>query len=253
MEAYFTLPEGKHPLHDFYSGIYRRYDLINRIFTLGMDKRWRRITVDECIRPEVHEILDLCCGTGDLTVLLAKSSQQVQVTGYDFSEPMLSIARRKTTPSIAYQIRYIQGNADSMPFAGETFHRITIGFGFRNLVYQNPNASRHIHEINRVLKLSGQILILESAVPGNRLLRLLYKTYLHGFLIPIGGLLSGNWKAYRYLAHSSINYFSPPELRQFLSENGFTILKIKNFIPGAASLVVAEKTRNIEHAPELPV
>jgi demethylmenaquinone methyltransferase/2-methoxy-6-polyprenyl-1,4-benzoquinol methylase len=128
-----------------------------------------------------------------------------------------------------------------MPFADNRFDCITIGFGFRNLIYDNPLSSVHISEMNRVLKKGGKLFILESGIPENRLIRFFYNCYLYMVLIPIGYILSGDHKAYRYLAQSSANFFTANEVLRLLSENGFASVSRKLFFIGAASLIITEK------------
>ncbi len=103
-----------------------------------------------------------------------------------------------------------------MPFASQEFDRITIGFGFRNLVWQNPNQSRHLEEMSRVLKPGARLLILESAVPENAFVSFFYRIYLKLILVPLGGILSGNWKAYRYLAGSSSGFYDFSTLKSMM-------------------------------------
>jgi len=231
-----------YPLDAFYSRIYKRYDLVNRLFTFGMDQLWRKETARQCNRYHPDAVLDLCCGTGDLTILLARNAEaKVSVTGFDLNRDMLEAARKKSLQKNLQSIQYIQGDASQMPFADKSFDCITIGFGFRNLIYDNPRAFVHISEMNRVLKKGGKLFILESGIPENRLIRFFYTCYLYLILIPIGYILSGDRKAYQYLAQSSANFFTADEVFRMLSERGFAHMARKIFFIGAASLITAEK------------
>ena len=139
-----------YPLKTYYSKIYKRYDLVNRLFTFNMDERWRKITARECLMNRPQHVLDLCCGTGDLTVKLAKLAKgDTEVIGYDFSEPMLDVARRKTERQHLH-VDLVAGDVAKMPFADRFFDSIGITFGFRNLIYENENRERHLEEIYRV-------------------------------------------------------------------------------------------------------
>lgn len=230
-------------LKGFYSKIYRTYDLVNRLFTLGMDKKWRKAAARKCHEQQPNEILDLCCGTGDLTLSLVQQapSAKINITGFDFNPDMLAIAKTKANHKIDNKARFIEGDAGNMPFDEKRFDAITIGFGFRNLTFENPNQDKHLKEIFRVLKTGGSLLILESGVPENPIIWFFYKLYLYLFLIPIGTLLSGNFKAYWYLAHSSSKFYSIEEISALLEKAGFKNIEARKFFMGAANLIVARK------------
>ena len=134
-------------------------------------------------------------------------------------------------------LRFIQGDAVNMPFNDKIFDRITIGFGFRNLTFDNPNKDKHISEMYRVLKPGGRLLILESSVPENPIVRFFYLLHLYLFLVPVGGLISGDFKAYWYLAHSSAKFYSSDEVKQMLEKQGFRNYNLQPFLFGAANLI----------------
>lgn len=229
-------------LHEFYSRIFRQYDLVNRLFTIGQDQRWRKITAKRCLESNPQNILDLCCGTGDLTIkLLDNSKSEVSVTGYDFNEKMLEIAKLKLAEKNYKKFSFIQGDAASMPFAEGQFDAITIGFGFRNLTFNNPKREQHIAEMYRVLNSGGKLYILESSVPKNRFVKIFYRLYLFLFLVPLGTVLSGDFKAYWYLAHSSSEFYSMEEIKQMLLSKGFSNLESQKFIFGATNLLIVTK------------
>jgi demethylmenaquinone methyltransferase/2-methoxy-6-polyprenyl-1,4-benzoquinol methylase len=231
-----------YPLNEFYSRIYKRYDFINRLFTLGMDQSWRKEAAVQCLLYKPEAVLDHCCGTGDLSILLAGIGEgKVSVTGFDRNTRMLEIARQKSAQKGFHNIRYVQGDALQMPFAPDSFDAITIGFGFRNLTYDNPHSSRHILEMYRVLKTEGKLFILESSVPETPWIRFFYKIYLTLVLIPVGFIFSGDPKAYSYLAHSAANFFSADEVSRMLSGQGFEIMARRIYFLGAASLITAKK------------
>lgn len=232
----------KYPLKEYYSKIYRKYDLVNRIFTLGQDKRWRKKTAEVCLANNSRNILDLCCGTGDLAIEIAKQAKyEIFITGYDFSNDMLQLALQKTSTHEFNNINFIQGDVAKMPFPDATFDVIGITFGFRNLTYQNSNQAQHLKEIARVLKKDGCLIIMESAKPKNVIITFFYRLYLHLFLIPVGGLISGNYKAYKYLAKSSGNFFSDKEIEDMLSAFGFKDFRITKFLFGSTNLISARK------------
>src|SRR5512133_2209312 len=229
-----------HPLQQYYSRIYRTYDLVNRLFTLGLDKKWREFTVKECLSSHPSSVLDLCCGTGDLAIGIKKSNPGVRVTGFDLNAEMLHIAAEKSSVQAA-DVEFIRGDAGAMPFKDGEFDSVVIGFGFRNLTWENPSRDIHIREISRVLKPGGMLLILESARPENALIRLFYTLYLRAVLVPIGGVLSGDWNAYRYLAGSSAGFYSFDELKEILDRFGLSLSMKRRFLFGSANLLEVSK------------
>jgi demethylmenaquinone methyltransferase / 2-methoxy-6-polyprenyl-1,4-benzoquinol methylase len=231
-----------YPLQEYYSRIYKTYDLVNRLFTFGMDARWRRHTVETCLKSQPVSILDLCCGTGDLAISIRQASHEtVHITGYDLNPRMLELARQKASRLNALGIEFIQGDAVSMPFKDGNFDCITIGFGFRNLTFENPNRDLNCREISRIMKPGARLLILESAVPENRLIAFFYRAYLKLFLVPLGGLLSGDWNAYRYLSGSSAGFYSFKMLRDMLLNYGLTLKSERKYLFGSVNLLVATR------------
>ena len=230
-----------HPLQNYYSRIYRTYDLVNALFTFGMDKKWRKITVSHCLSSNPSKVLDLCCGTGDMAIAVAVNSRKgTRVTGYDLNPEMLEAAVKKALHK-QVDVTFIRGDVADLPFSSNEFDGITIGFGFRNLTWQNPGRSRHISEISRVLRTGGKLLILESARPENPVIRFFYSLYLKAVLVPIGGLISGDWNAYRYLAGSSAGFYEFGELKTMLAEHGLELRIHSKFLFGSVNLLEAIK------------
>lgn len=231
-----------HPLQTYYSHIYKSYDLVNRLFTFGLDKKWRRYTAQKCLESAPRQVIDLCCGTGDLSIALSRqANEKVSITGYDLNHEMLTLAREKAS-QLTHPPVFIQGDAASMPFDGDSVDCITISFGFRNLTWENPQRNEFIGEMTRVLKPGGRLLILESARPENRVIALLYDLYLSLILIPLGGIISGNRKAYRYLAGSSSGFYSFCELQSMLQSHRLSLQKERTFLFGSVNLLIAIKT-----------
>ncbi len=233
--------EATHPLQNYYSQIYKSYDLINTLFTFGLDKRWRNDLIGECLKLHPAQVLDLCCGTGDLAIgLKNKAGWPVQVTAYDRNAEMLSIAIEKAVRKNP-DISFLQGDAADMPFHDATFDAVMIGFGFRNLTWENAHREQYLSEISRILKKDAQLLILESANPENPVIRFLYRLYLKGVLIPLGGLISGNRKAYHYLAGSSAGFYSYMTLKKMLAPHHFHLKRHKTYLFGSVNLLIATK------------
>jgi demethylmenaquinone methyltransferase/2-methoxy-6-polyprenyl-1,4-benzoquinol methylase len=229
-------------LNSIYSRIYKRYDLINRLFTFGMDQKWRKYTAIQCIKEKPYTVLDLCCGTGDMAIMLSLFSEnEIRITGYDGNQQMIEKAIQKSKQKGCRNIEYIQGDIIEIPFPENSFDCITISFGFRNLTYRNPQSDRYLSEIYRVLKNNGKLYILESGIPQNPFIRFVFKIYLYIILMPMGLIFSGSIKAYRYLAQSSAGFYTEEEIKQILMTHGFEIISIKKFFFGATGLTIASK------------
>ncbi len=237
-----------HPLHDFYADIHGTYDRINRIFTFGCDQRWRRKAAGACLEDDPGEVLDICSGTGDFVLeMLVQSPGDRQFTAYDFSEAMLSEARKKWSKLESGRLRgrkgpsFVEGAVGAMPFEDEHFDAAGITFGLRNLIYENPDSEKHLAEILRVLRSGGRLVILESSKPSSVLWRFFNGFYLRFVLPCIGGLISGNFKAYRYLARSSENYYSLGEMAAIMEAAGFYVVEQHSFFLGSVMLLVVKK------------
>ncbi len=218
-----------------------RYDLINRIITLGMDEIWRRQAAMECLSSHPARILDVCCGTGDLALRLARMSD-AQVLALDYSQPMLDIARAKAARlPRGKPVSFIYGDVAELPFPDGDFDCAGISFAFRNLTYKNPMTGRYLAEIFRVLKPGGRFVIVESSQPASRLIRLKFRLYLRWFVYPVGYLLSGNRGAYHYLAESASHFYTPDEVQRLLRGAGFASVKYQPLFFGAAGVHVAVK------------
>jgi demethylmenaquinone methyltransferase/2-methoxy-6-polyprenyl-1,4-benzoquinol methylase len=231
------------PLHGMFTAVPPSYDLVNRIVTLGLDKKWRRLAALECLRGKPRRILDLGCGTGDLTVNIAGlAGAPAIVAGLDYSLPMLELARRKAVRSgVASRVDFLRGQADSLPFPDSCFDAVGISFAFRNLTYKNPICRQHLTEVGRVLKTGGRYVIVESSQPENGIIRALFHLYLRVFVGPVGILLSGNRGAYRYLVESTTHYYSPREVREMLLAANFREVSYRPLLFGAAGIHVAVK------------
>ncbi len=234
-----------YPLHDYYADIFPTYDLVNRIFTFGRDRSWRKKAVNACLQNQPKSVLDVCTGTGDFILEVAGASgRDISLTGYDFSTDMLSKARQKQELLAGSElplIRFVEGDVGQMPFEANSFDSMGITFGIRNLVYENSNAGLHLKELYRVLKPGGRFVVLESSKPGNAVWRVLNNIYLRLILPYLGGIISGNLKAYRYLAKSSRNYYTISEMEKILEGAGFRMVSGESLFLGSVMMLVARE------------
>lgn len=230
------------PLHSMFTAVPPRYDLINRIITWGFDRRWRQIAARTCLTSRPRRILDLGCGTGDLTLAIARLAEnELELTGLDYSQPMLEIARKKIRRLDGGKITFVHGDAANLPFTDDSFDCVGISFAFRNLTYRNPLAPRALAEIFRVLKPRGRFVIVESSQPKSKLIRMLFHLYLRWFVKRVGLILSGNKGAYHYLAESAARFYTPEEVKGWLITTGFLEVSYRPLLFGVAGIHVAVK------------
>lgn len=225
-----------------FDAVPRRYDMLNRLLTLRFDERWRAQAARLCLADKPARVLDLCCGTGDLALRLARRAAGAEVQALDYSAGMLELARRKAGRTPAGQaIRFVEGDAAALPFLDGHFDAVGIAYAFRNLTWHNPLTARALAEVRRVLKPGGRFVIVETSQPANRLLRLGFHLYLRLVVAPLGSLLSGHAGAYRYLALSARNFFSAPEVCDMLQRAGFSQVTYQRQLGGVAAIHVALK------------
>ncbi len=218
------------------------YDGLNRLLTFRMDERWRKKAAEALLTGGPGKVLDLCTGTGDLAIHLAKKApDSTSIYALDYSQPMLDVALRKARRIRGSSPEFFHGDAADMPFPDASFDGVGIAFAFRNLMYKNPDTSMFLAEIIRVLKPGGRFVAVETSQPANGLLRGLYHVYMRYVTVPLGGLLSGHRGAYRYLAHSAIQFYHPYELRNLLLRAGFSRVTQKPLLGGIAALWMCEK------------
>ena len=237
------LPQAAAPLHGMFTAVPPRYDLVNRIITLGQDRRWRRLAALSCLEDNPARVLDLGCGTGDLTINLARLAEKnVKITGLDYSLPMLERAREKAARAgVDERVDFVHGDASHLPFSDGYFDTVGISFAFRNLTYKNPLSAPHFAEVLRVLRPGGRYVIVESSQPENTIIRSLFHFYVRAFVKPMGILLSGNRGAYSYLAESAARFYTPRKVRGMLLAMGFRSVTYRPLLFGAAGIHVAVK------------
>lgn len=229
------------PLHNIFTVVPPRYDLINRIITLGQDRRWRYLAAKTCLESAPRQILDIGCGTGDMAISIALLTEKnEEITGLDYSPPMLERARDKAKRAgVGNRVNFVLGDAARAPFPDGYFDCVGISFAFRNLTYKNPLRLPHLAEVRRLLRPGGTYVIVESSQPDNRFIRKIFHFYLRVFVATVGTWISGSRAAYHYLAESASRFYSPDEIRALMLSAGFTDISYRPLLFGAVGIHVA--------------
>jgi demethylmenaquinone methyltransferase/2-methoxy-6-polyprenyl-1,4-benzoquinol methylase len=225
-------------VREMFTSIAPRYDLLNHVLSMNVDRLWWNRTArvfTEILRSPGAEVLDLCCGTGDMTFALYRraGASQTQFFGTDFSHAMLVRAQEK---SGRRNIRWVEADALNLPFASGKFQLVTSAFGFRNLA----NYDRGLAEIHRVLSPGGEVGILDFGEPKG-LVGQLYRVYFRRVLPAIGTLISGVRGPYSYLPASVLRFPSPEEMLQRMRAIGFSHVSWTPYTFGIAGLYRGRK------------
>jgi demethylmenaquinone methyltransferase/2-methoxy-6-polyprenyl-1,4-benzoquinol methylase len=238
-----TNSEHAQRVREMFARIANRYDLLNHLLSGNTDKRWRRLVarrLKEALAVEGALALDVACGTGDLSLELARvAAAGTRVIGTDFCRPMLEIAARKATSAGVSEIPFVEGDALSLPFADESFDAASIAFGLRNL----SSVEGGLSELRRVLKPGGRAAILEFSSPVVPGFRALFGFYFTRVLPQIGGLLSGSRAAYEYLPDSVSRFPDQKRLAALMTETGFEEVEYQNLTGGIAALHLGTRPR----------
>ena len=216
------------------------YDRLNHLLSLGTDKSWRRRALKQIITPSApQKILDVACGTGDFSIAIAKAAHpHSRITGADLSQGMLDIMQKKVAKEgLQKQISTMRCNCENLPFEDASFDRVTIAFGIRN--FEHREAA--LREFARVLKPGGKMVILELSVPSKPWLKSLYNFYFTKILPVIGGLVSGNKEAYRYLPASVLNFPGPEAWCATMQDCGCRNVTHKAFTFGICRMYTGTK------------
>lgn len=222
---------------DLFATIARRYDLLNDLQSFGLHRLWKRhVTALAAVRPGDHA-LDLCCGTGDIALALAK--QGANVTGLDFSEKMLEVAAHRLEKSHGARLKFMQGDAQSLPFPDSSFDAVTVGYGLRNL----SNLETGLREMVRVSRPGARIVTLDFGKPANALWRSLYFTHLRCSVPLVGLLFCGRADAYAYIFESLKHYPAQWGVAEKMRELKLTNVRIINLVGGAMAINFAEKPK----------
>jgi demethylmenaquinone methyltransferase/2-methoxy-6-polyprenyl-1,4-benzoquinol methylase len=230
-----TKTEQARRVREMFATISGRYDLLNHLLSVNIDKRWRRRvakTLYASLAPGVAraQILDVACGTGDLSLTLFESGE-ARIIGVDFCRPMLQIANSKAS-QLGFEVPFIEGDALSLPFRDRSFEGATIAFGLRNLTTVETGFT----ELLRILKPGGRLVVLEFSKPTTPVLRSLFRIYFTRMLPFLGGVISGSKSAYQYLPESVSHFPDQNELARIMRRAGFEEVSFQNLSGGIAAL-----------------
>lgn len=226
-------------VQETFNSIAGHYDFMNSLMSLGMDKRWRRIAVQRVgAKPGMH-ILDVCCGTGQLSMELGSTvGVKGTVTGLDFSHKMLDVAKRSLEQSSNKdRIKFIQGNAMELPFPSNTFDGATVGWGLRNL----PDLREGIKEMVRTVKPGGRVVSLDMAKPTFPGFKQAYWLYFEKLIPLMGKIWARKASAYQYLHDSAREFPAQEELVRIFTECGLVEARFDNLAGGVVAIVSGTK------------
>lgn len=220
-----------------------RYDRCNHLFSLGIDRYWRKRLARELSPSADHTALDLCCGTGDSTFALLRHSPLRHVIGVDCSEQMIRKAQEKWTRIASQaqlagkQVQFTVADATSLPFADASFDAVTCVFGLRNI----PDRTTALHQMHRVLKPGGRVVICEFSLPTQPLLRAVYGFYLLRIMPFLGRWVLGRAEPLRYLAQTIQTWCKTVHLEDELTQSGFVCPHSIPMTGGIVTLTLAQK------------
>lgn len=220
-----------------FDGIARRYDLLNRIISLGIDASWRKRAVRLLSLEGPCRVLDLATGTADLAIETTRLLPESKVVGVDPSNGMLDVGREKIAKlGLADRVELVFGEAEKLPFDDASFDGVTIAFGIRNVA----DRPRGLMEMRRVVRPGGRVVILELSEPERGIMSSLAKLHIHGVVPAVGGLLSGS-REYSYLQASIAAFPSPKRFAELMTAAGLEVEAAVKLTFGVAHIFVGRR------------
>ncbi len=230
-----SLPS-KNGISEDFDKIAKKYDLTNRVISLGFDISWRKKLLKLIDAKYNAKIIDLACGTGDVSFMLFDKFPQSEIIGADLSEGMLAVAKHKAAKRGIKDIEFVKADILDMPFDDTRFDVSTMVFGLRNL----PDLEAGLKEISRVMKPSGRCYFMEFSVPRNPIMRLLHRIYIEAFIPVIGSYLTGDVDMYQYLG-TTIKELPQPEQIVEMMKKHFTGAEFKRIFMGMVTIYLLVK------------
>ena len=227
----------KEDVKDIFNDIAPKYDLLNHLLSMNIDKGWRKKAMNEISEDGRNRLLDVACGTGDFAIAASKTGVR-HITGIDISANMVEVGKQKIHElGLEDRIVLQSGDSEQIDFPDNTFDTVTVAFGVRNFEHLELGLS----EMCRVLRPGGKVIILEFSMPEHFPMKQLYKFYFWHILPFIGGLVSGNREAYLYLPKSVMKFPYGDRFLKILSSCGFREVRQRRLTFGVASLYVGVK------------
>jgi len=221
-------------VREMFAEIAPRYDRANRVLTAGVDERWRGRAIRELAAPPGGRILDLCCGTGDLTFGLVRRDPTLHVVGIDFCAPMLDGANARAKRARSADVRFVEGDVMALPFPDASFDGAVMGFSMRNVV----DILATLREARRVLRPGTRLVNLDVTHAPNPLFRRAFELYFYGVVPLVGGIVGGSKSAYRYLPSSLVNFPDADGLAERFTLAGFNDVRYVRMGVGAIAIHV---------------
>lgn len=228
------MPVSSTDIQRIFASIANRYDALNSILTLNIDRRWRKKTIELCGLRKNQKVLDLCCGTGQMIIYACKAvGKDTKVIGLDITEEMIEVGYKKLgKPLSDYKYELIQGNVLELPFEDSAFDCITIAFGLRNM----PDKMKALSEMYRVLRPGGKAVCLELSKTETPVLKNIYNLYFNNILPFIGYLGTRDKKAYEYLRDSVNGFMSKTQLKAAFDSTGYKDTGFVSLTCGVAAI-----------------
>ena len=229
MESKFYRPDEHRAekVRELFATIAHRYDLLNDLMSAGMHRRWKRRLVELAGNP--RDVLDLCCGTGDIARMF-----RAHVVGVDFTHEMLQVARRRRPPTL---LQLVQADALRLPFLDNSFDVVSVGYGLRNLA----DVEHGLREMLRVLRPGGKLLSLDFGKPGSRWWRSIYFGYLRVVLPPLGWIFCGDPDTHGYILASLRDYAAQHGIKELMEACGYRQCGLEEFVGGAMAINYGSK------------
>ena len=218
-----------------FDAIAHKYDLMNRVMTLGQDQKWRKFVVRTAGDPDYHWTLDLATGTGDIAALMSATYPEAKVVGGDFSLNMLKEAKRRF---VDQKIVWHACDANCLPFHAGSFAAVTFGYLLRNV----DDAGRVLREVHRVLRPGGKVVCLDTTPPEKNLLYPFVRLYFRYGIPVLGKLVADDEAAYAYLTGSTMDFYKAGALAELFRESGFENVGYKKFMLGTIGVHWGEKS-----------